>query len=282
MDQLQKIRLEQHRKYLKYSEECTKKDEMLLEENLKHKKIDILSKLAFRYRRFFAPTIAEKQEISGRTINRFVRKNWLAIPCVNQNQIDNIPGIYRMRIYITSHHIYEYSEKGIHTNFLNEHRLKHISANMSEPKMILFRYCFDMRKLYPVRNQMIEIKDMYFFLQPNDHVRLNSIWNKINGQNSASIIYLSKMEYDKSLCSEFSYSKENIPSIDELKNHVTEIIEEDALSNEHQNTNSVSITNTDSDPIINNYIDIANIDPEFIDNLNREYFEINHDNNHKK
>lgn len=231
MDQLEKIRFEHHLKYLQYLKNNEEDNEKIIQFK---KKVEIMTYLANKYCNIFNQN---KIEIAGRCINKFIRKHWLAIPCLNEESIVLIPGIYRFRINITNHHIYEYTENNIPDTKINTHRLLYQNNMKDLPKNILFRYCFDIRQLYPVRNQIIEIEDNFFFLQPDDHIKLNSIWFKVNGLTSASQIYLTKMEYFKSLSKDLKFvnnqNKKNI-----TKEEIIKIIEDAEIESKNDQIES--------------------------------------------
>lgn len=139
------------------------------------------------------------------TIERFFCKYYL-MPCLNEADIQDIPGIYRFRVTFTSYHTNEYSELDVPITMLETHRTLYevvlASENHCQPER-LFRYCFDVRELYPIRNQILEIctnqdSNYYFFLQPADHVRLDRVWNLVNGSTLASIRYMQAYELRRS------------------------------------------------------------------------------------
>lgn len=132
-------------------------------------------------------------------IQKFIKKKLFYPECINESEISDIPPIYRIRINITELHINEYNETDIPENLLAYHRIIYNMVNYKSNVQILFRYCFDIRKLILDKNQVIGIYDNYYFLQPNDHIYLNKIWRKICGTTSESIIYMTNFEYYKSL-----------------------------------------------------------------------------------
>ena len=91
--------------------------------------------------------------------------------CVNADEIKNIPPKYRFDVYITDNHILEYSEENISDANINLHRMMHTMVHEENPA-ILFRYCFDIRQIYPNRHKIIELYDGFYFLQPLDHERI--------------------------------------------------------------------------------------------------------------
>nr|AEX62959.1 hypothetical protein mv_R755 [Moumouvirus Monve] len=66
-------------------------------------------------------------------------------------------------------------------------------------KTTIFTYCFDIRELYPTKNQIIEIDESYYFLQPQDHKNLEKLWKKVNNYTTESINYINNFEYYKAL-----------------------------------------------------------------------------------
>lgn len=132
-------------------------------------------------------------------IQRFIRKKMFEPKCINEEEILSIPSIYRLRINITDMHINEYNEENIQNDILEYHRIIHKSINFSTDATLFFRYCFDIRKLYPIRHQLINIFGEYFYLQPDDHKYLNRIWKKVNNITNESIRYLTDFDYHKSL-----------------------------------------------------------------------------------
>ncbi|QTF49170.1 hypothetical protein qu_278 [Acanthamoeba polyphaga mimivirus] len=132
-------------------------------------------------------------------IQRFIRKKMFEPKCINEEEILSIPSIYRLRIDITDMHINEYNEEDIPNDILEYHRIIYKSINFSTDSTLFFRYCFDIRKLYPIRHQQINIFGEYFYLQPDDHKYLNCIWKKVNNITSESIRYLTDFDYHKSL-----------------------------------------------------------------------------------
>lgn len=101
--------------------------------------------------------------------------------CLNESEIRNIPGLYRFRISITPKHLLEYSESGVPSALIEEHRYLRNSIYEIDniPDTEIFRWCFDVRKLYPKRNQPFEIEGCMYYLQPDDHIKLHKIWNLI-------------------------------------------------------------------------------------------------------
>ncbi|AYV85757.1 MAG: hypothetical protein Satyrvirus37_2 [Satyrvirus sp.] len=131
------------------------------------------------------------------TIQKFIKKHYFEPQCINDEEIKYIPPIFRIRIDITDQHIKEYTENSIEPGLLDMYRL--INSACQKEKTILFRYCFDIRILYPMKDQIIELYDNFYFMQPCDHIRINNLWKKVNGTTNESIIYLSDFEYYKNL-----------------------------------------------------------------------------------
>ena len=101
--------------------------------------------------------------------------------CININEIADIPPKYRFDVYITDNHVLEYSEENISDGNINLHRMMH-SVIYEDNSVILFRYCFDIRKIYPDRHKIIELYDNFYFLQPIDHERIVEQMNQIKNQ----------------------------------------------------------------------------------------------------
>nr|WBF70903.1 hypothetical protein [Megavirus caiporensis] len=136
---------------------------------------------------------------AAKKIQQFIRKKYFEPECINNQDISNIPVLYRFRINITTIHINEYTEENIPQDLINIYRLSYDNIHYESNKTVLFKYCFDVRDLFPKRNQIIEIMGNYFFLQPKDHVEINKLWKKVNNDTPDSINYLNNFEYYKSL-----------------------------------------------------------------------------------
>ncbi|AEX61476.1 hypothetical protein c7_L412 [Megavirus courdo7] len=146
------------------------------------------------------PTITQEIENNAaKKIQHFIRKKYFEPECINHQDISNIPVLYRFRINITNIHINEYSEENIPQDLVNIYRLSYDNIHYANNKTVLFKYCFDVRDLFPKRNQIIEIMGNYFFLQPIDHIEINKLWKKVNNDTPDSINYLNNFEYYKSL-----------------------------------------------------------------------------------
>lgn len=182
-EQINLIRKQKHEQYLKYASECDK-----LAEIEQQPSNELLP----------APAIIDPRNAAAITIQRFVRRVLFEPPCINSEEILGIEPIYRLRIFITNYHINEYSEQNVPADDIETHRTIYQVAR-SEPKVIFFRYCFDIRKLHPDKNQIVELYDNFYFMQPEDHRRIDKLWARINGATSASIKFLNNFEYAKSL-----------------------------------------------------------------------------------
>lgn len=101
--------------------------------------------------------------------------------CLNYNDINHILPIYRFVINITNQHTNEYSEQGVNENLLEMHRHIYKITTPQDDNFPLFKYCFDIRILYPRKNNIIEIENNFYFLQPDDHVKINARWKEIFG-----------------------------------------------------------------------------------------------------
>lgn len=189
-DQLHQIRMEKHKKYLEYVSN-TEKDTG---------NTDINSVNIFNEPN---PQLVE----SAVKIQRFMRRYYFEPKCMNDDELSNIPPIYRLRIFITNHHRNDYTEDIVDKDYLDMHRIVQRIFNCNQPKCVLFRYCFDIRKIYHIRNEAIKIEGESYYFQPDDHIKIESLWKKVNGETSSSIIYLNTLEYIKSLsidrCEEF-------------------------------------------------------------------------------
>lgn len=140
----------------------------------------------------------EKQAILK--IQRFVKKKLFSSKCINDADISSIPIIYRFRISVTNCHKYKYSESDVDKTFLDAYRIIHNMAVNSDQSIVLFKYCFDIRKIYKIRNNGFMISNQMYYLQPNDHIRINKLWHKFNNNTNYSIKYINDSEYYKSVC----------------------------------------------------------------------------------
>ncbi len=145
----------------------------------------------------FSESIAQfRIRCANKKIVNFFKKKYFELPCVNESDILGIPGLYRFRLEITNHHSNYYSEDQVSQQHLHNYRRKFIQPG---PKIVYFRYCFDIRLLYEMRNQILELYDNFYYLQPGDHIKINKLWKKLNGFSNESIIYLTNFEYCKAL-----------------------------------------------------------------------------------
>lgn len=245
-EQLKQIREERRLAYIKYAEQTEKMDMILNKEkeNIEYdnRKNIVMLNLANKYKHVFNPSAEEK---AATKIQRFIKNNWFGQKCINDDEIGQIPPLYRMRIYITNQHINEYSEEGIDRSMISTYR-RIYNMNLGYPsRFILFRYCFDIRDLYFKRNQLIELYDSFYFMQPGDHARIESCWRKVNGETTESTIYLSNFDYAKSL------------AVDRNKNNITM---------EQKNQQKYNDIVSDIDFIIDN---------EFLDDINKKFLENN-------
>lgn len=217
--QLQIIRDEKRRAYDIY----LRTKELTLDPNIKEKKINCLLKLRRIYQEMTDPKI-----IAGKKIVEFIREKYFRPECVNESEINFIPPLYRLRISITNHHIIEYSEKDVDPDMLDTHRIIHSTIGVPEEKCVLFKHCFDIRDLYPKRNNILELYDGYYFMQPDDHIRINNLWNKVNGETNSSILYLQQYEYWKSLSLDSAQNEQNktLTDEDEWRKEIEKIVNE--------------------------------------------------------
>lgn len=100
--------------------------------------------------------------------------------CINASEINQILPANRFIVEITNQHNNEYSEKDIPENILEMHRYIY-KITMPRDTFPLFKYCFDIRNLYPKKNSIIEIDNNFYFLQPDDHTRINDKWKELYG-----------------------------------------------------------------------------------------------------
>jgi len=249
-EQLRLVRAIQRNKYLQNianNEEIIKKQhERKIQDERIIKQIDHMSLLAQKYQYIFNPTATQR---AATTIVRFVKKHWFSPVCLNDNECQEIPGIYKFRLHITNHHIYEYSEKDVNASILDMHR-KIYKMNLPSQKIISFVYCFDVRKLYQIRHELIEIYGEFYFLQPDDHKRLINAWNKINDNTAGSQIFLNNLRFDKSAIADRrkTYLREaSINELNRFRQHIkTTLDEQDKFNNL--------------------------FDDKYLENLHREYF----------
>lgn len=101
--------------------------------------------------------------------------------CINYDDINHILPIYRFVINITNQHTNEYSEQDVDENLIEMHRHIYRITTPQDDNFPLFKYCFDIRILYPQKNNIIEIENNFYFLQPDDHIKINARWKEIFG-----------------------------------------------------------------------------------------------------
>lgn len=240
-DQINIIRKEKHLAYVKYIDEVEEKEVELNKLNQEKEFIAIKNKymymMANKYKYLFNPS---KEDRAATIIQRFIRRKWFGPLCINNDEISKIPPLYRIRIYITSYNIKEYMEENIDSTVVNAYRHIYNMNREDESKIVLFRYCFDIRELYHRRNRIVELYENFYFLQPYDHERIVSCWRKVNGETIESTNYLTNFEFTKSLV--YDQNKERI-----------------------ENEKSI---NTDIPMDIDNIID-----DDFLDELNRKYID---------
>lgn len=233
------IRYEKHLQFLKYKYEQKILQDRLKIDELKEKKLIILNHLSLKYDRFFN---SKSPDIAAIRIQNFVKKSWFAYKCINEKDLITIPGIYRFRLYITEHHLM--SENNIIQN--------------NEECKILFRYCFNIQQLYPIRHSSIVIinpgdslKNYNIYLQKRDLTRIEKAWSKVNNITTLSINFLNDMEYDKSLCK------------DQFADEIRE--------KNRKNLNRIrNILNNEEDIIFNT--SNWKLDIEYLENITRDYF----------
>jgi len=113
-------------------------------------------------------------------------------------------------------------------------------------------YCFDVRKLYSIRHEIIEIYGEFYFLQPDDHRRLINAWNKINDNTSSSQIFLNNLRFDRSVVADRRKTYLRGESVNELNTFKQRI--------------KTTIEGQDM-PTDNNLFD-----DKYLENLHKEYF----------
>ncbi|BCS83016.1 hypothetical protein QLL95_gp1107 [Cotonvirus japonicus] len=216
-NQLYDIRQKKHQEYLKHIEEIndTKSDEQLfveskqiqnsceIEENQNdnHQEIiDLVNKII---------KLAHEQEeyYAASKLQKFIKKKYFEPICINEEIIHNIPVLFRIRINITEEHTNPYDENNISKEIIDSHRIIHqMFAKTNTNK--LFRYCFDIRQLYPNKYKSFNLFGVDYYLQAKDHAYIESIWKKVNNTTNESIRYLTDFDYYKSLCID-SYKIDN-------------------------------------------------------------------------
>lgn len=188
-EQLREVREQKHREYLRYADQMERGSPGSHRQN----NADLGSAIAKKFGSL-------EKYCAGKTIAKFIISHFFFPECINEDEVGAVPGIYRFRMDITNFHGLEYSERGLDGDALRMHREQQKMLHGTGHKILLFRYCFDVRELYPVRNQKIELYGEFYCLQPADHERLNAVWRRVNGQTPESIIYLGNLNYYKSLC----------------------------------------------------------------------------------
>ncbi|AVL94684.1 hypothetical protein ma298 [Moumouvirus australiensis] len=183
LEQLNNIRKKKHQEYLQYLNKHIDNQNDQFESITKEEKIS-------------NPDNTNKAAI---ILQRFIRKKYFEPECINNESVKNIPPLYRFRVKITNQHINEYSEEGISPELIDMYRICYDNIYHYHDKSVIFVYCFDIRELYPIKNQLVEIYGSYYFLQPQDHINLEKLWKKINNTTTESINYINNFEYHKAL-----------------------------------------------------------------------------------
>ena len=212
----------------------------------KQKKINILAKLSLKYKHVFNPTSIEK---AVWTIQKFIKKHYFEPKCMNDERIPDIPPLYRIRITFTKKHIIN-SQSHTYTKV------------KSKQNTFMFKYCFDIRDLYPIKNNTIKLENVKYILLPHDHNHIESIWNKINGTTNKSIQYINMLDYCESLSHDKDFGYKSITSeenIDRIKNVLDEVADND-------NNND---TNNDDYIVV---VAGIKLDLLFLHQLNKKYF----------
>ncbi|XWV25274.1 hypothetical protein QJ856_gp0496 [Tupanvirus deep ocean] len=246
-EQIKQIRIKKHQEYLDYCKRIEEKEnesiKKIKEKEIMDKKITYLTNLHNKYKNIFDP-----KTIAAKKIQNFVRKNYFEPQCINESDMIKIPPLYRLRITITNYHVNEYNEANVDLSMLDMHRLIYKMMVSADKKIILFRYCFDIRELYPQKNKIIELFDGFYFMQPDDHIKINALWDKVNGETNRSIIYMSQFEYYKCLSvDEFSKTKNSLNNDDETKKYIENILRGDNVesmnSDIHITQNNIPLDN---------------------------------------
>jgi len=265
-EQIRQIRAQKNEEYSKYISkiETENNEEIEKQKNIEthQKKLDILTSLRCKY--FSKNNSMEK---AATTIQKFVKKYYFEPTCINNDEINDIPPIYRIRILITDHHINEYYEENVEPNIIGMHR---IIYNMVRPvdKIIYFRYCFDIRKLYPIRHQIIEVCDSFYFLQPEDHIKINTLWKKVNNETSKSIRFINSFEYYKSLSIDM-HDNEPTNTTNELDTSVIKNQIEDILTGNEPVDESLDSSTNES---VDEFSVEIDLDREYLNEITRQYF----------
>ncbi len=172
-NQIENIRKLHHEKYLNYIKQ-TKQDSVLNELSNENTMIikDSINKDSERLADLKKIIDNSQIIVENDKSNISVDESNISFDeCINQHESKNIPEIYKFDIYITTNHTLEYAENNISDENISLHRFMHNLIHEASPR-ILFKYCFDIRKLYTIRNQNIELYNDVYFLQPNDHEKI--------------------------------------------------------------------------------------------------------------
>ncbi|AZL89487.1 hypothetical protein QKC54_gp0335 [Megavirus baoshan] len=200
--QIQEIREKKRIEYLNYlknSESNSVTNDIICDNNIFNDTTNIMDNNINSHNNIICTITKEIKNNAAKKIQQFIRKKYFEPECINQQNISNIPVLFRFRINITNIHINEYSEENIPQDLINIYRLSYDNIHYASNKTVLFKYCFDVRDLFPKRNQIIEIMGNFFFLQPKDHIEINKLWKKVNNDTPDSINYINNFEYYKSL-----------------------------------------------------------------------------------
>ena len=248
-NQLKLIRQKKHNEYVDYVNKIEIQGQKDLD---KQKKINVLAKLALKYKYIFNPNSIEK---AVHTIQKFIRKHYFQPKCINDDEMINIPFLHRVRITFTKNHAPQLRDSKLNEKMKKSTNTKDIIT--TKRITFAFKYCFDIRDLYPIRNDIIKLENVKYVLLPKDLVRVESLWKKINGYTSESIQYLNLLAYCKSLSHDKNFGYETI--------------------NEEENINRIKniLDNTDENIVRDNFtitINSIKIDLSVLDNLNKKYF----------
>jgi hypothetical protein len=120
-------------------------------------------------------------------------------------------------------------------------------------------------------------------LQPNDHKRLTAAWRKVNGMTNESMIYLSDIEFAKTLC--LDRMKDNKTDKIDKPNNLDKLDKLDMIGKDVKNIiEKKSVTEPDTTMTVKpdeDLIDFITDQPdedlidfitdEYLDNLNRKH-----------
>lgn len=142
----------------------------------------------------YAPLLQFNRVLLASTrIVRYIKKH-LIEDCYYDN--DFIPGLYKFRILFTNHHL-------LVTDFDDSDPELSRSMNMSlhegTEETILFRFCFHIDEIYKKRNDVILVNNLEIILKEDDIVRLERNWRKVCSDTSENTIFISEIEFQKSL-----------------------------------------------------------------------------------